>query len=478
MAKTRRKTHGYSLAGYRHPRNAAPALPAALEAAVLFDFDPVASLVQDRKGIALTDPVGGVVLSKGPTGHYGAEFSGSNYLTGASPFAALSDLTGGVSIYAVCERTDAVVNSQCALSIDEAAGAASTNEIAVVQVGNDPVVAYTYGAGAGSFNIGAVAPRDVVNVLSGHITTTTVEARLGGYSAGSSATTHDPASLDRLLIGANSIFGFISSFWTGRIYRVVVKEGPFEQAFSDYLSSLYIPPSSNAWEGPNADDLQVWWSAESPTESLEGGAIAFSEVGSPASELGTYGGRACHQPASIANGYEADIGEISIGADEAAYLFVMFRNPSSGGMSASKTLGWLGGDLTADRPNLIARTNYSPKWIYGQLNTDTGAGKNDNFISPTWTNDTIHVAHARVTRNAAGTNYLVEGGLDGSWSGSPVSTTDGNFGSSPFTKMSPGLPAASTHPVGAQIFDVLFFKDSGTTINVSGIVTELTGLVS
>ena len=247
---------------------------------------------------------------------------------------------------------------------------------------------------------------------------------------------------------------------------------------SQTTASNIAAAAGASYGGPNASDLRVWWSAESPTESSEGGAIAFSEVGSPSIELGTYGGRAYPQPASIANGYEADIGEISIGAAEAAYLFVMFRSPSSGGMSASKTLGWLGGDLTSDRPNLIARTNYSPKWIYGQLNTDTGAGKNDNFTSPNWTNDTVHVAHARVTRNAAGTNYLVEGGLDGSWSGSPVSTTDANFGANPFTKMAPGLPDASGHPVGAQLFDVLFFTDTGTEVDASAISTYLAGLIS
>ena len=236
--------------------------------------------------------------------------------------------------------------------------------------------------------------------------------------------------------------------------------------------------SGLSYGGANSDDLVGWWSATQPLVSHEGNNGQTLVYGSPASELGTYGGRAYHQPAATTNGYRIPINPVLLDADEALYLFVLFRNPSTGGSTSPDVLGQVEGALTSDRPTLVSRTNYSPKWTYGEIKNEIGTGNSDNLTVPAWTNDNVHVAMARVTRSADGLSYEAEGGLDGTWTGSPSSRTSNDLGNYAFTRMGPGIPKFTTHHTGMQVFDVLAFHDTGTAINASSIASYLAGLVT
>lgn len=213
----------------------------------LFDFNPTRSLLVDVEGgIVLSDPVGGVIVANA-NGHKAAEFSGTNYLLGASsPFAALSDLTG-VSIYVVAEHTADGSTSTVGSSIclDRTAAAGIADRLMLANQGSDDTVrgsvtnaAATLATDAGT----GLANHNLVSAEGFHVTLTSRTISQGAPgTASADATSVDPAGMDRCLIGAGAFGAAVAYKMTGRIYRVLICEGAFDQAVADYLAQLYTP---------------------------------------------------------------------------------------------------------------------------------------------------------------------------------------------------------------------------------------------
>lgn len=213
--------------------------------AVLFDWDPAWNPYADRVGGLAGVPTGTAPTRSVTNGLLGMTFGGAGCLQFAgAPFAALSDLTGGVSMYVVCERTDAAVAQDGLICLDDNDGTTSSaNHLIGTWDGGDTVSCLAYdGAGVSTIDSQAGATRNATQILSYHATTTARTAKINGTgSAEASGTTRDPGSLSRVTVGAYTLFvasGAISYF-TGAIYRVLICEGAYDADVLTYLQTLY-----------------------------------------------------------------------------------------------------------------------------------------------------------------------------------------------------------------------------------------------
>jgi len=216
----------------------------------LFDFNPTRSLLVDVEGgISLADPVGGVIVVTRPGFPRGAQFNGSNYLVGASPFAALGDLTGGCTFYEVSNRTDAATSgSSGTFSLDsttestpqrEALGAyhVSANNAGVALSGDDAGTEYDTIFGL---------TRNVVKILVYSATTSSVGLGQNVLPWGPTSVAsppHNPSGLNRVLIGASGVFAggsTVGAFHSGEVFRCLACEGPPSQDILDKLLALYV----------------------------------------------------------------------------------------------------------------------------------------------------------------------------------------------------------------------------------------------
>ena len=219
----------------------APAPPISPQS-VLFDFDPAWSMTEDRAG-GITLAAGGTnpVTRAVHNGRLAAVFDGTNYLLGDSPFPQLSSLSGGCTIYAVCERTDALNTQKSVVNLDQAAGAGGQQVMYLAQGNTDAVVGGMADTGSIVFDSEAAGGgRNFVRVISADYDLTEITARNSSYGSASSVSSRDPSGLDRVSIGGTLIFG-LGGDWVGRIYRVLICEGAFSQAIADYLANLYTP---------------------------------------------------------------------------------------------------------------------------------------------------------------------------------------------------------------------------------------------
>lgn len=231
------------LAGlYDYSPSAAP--DAAFD--VLSDWDPSFSYTVDRTA-ALTYAESGTGFSRVKVGgNWCAEFDGSGALVASgAPFTTLSDLTGGVSIYVVAERTDVAATAKALLGIGRDTGTIDNFDIVSAAWNSTNVSVNVYDAAGGATLDTTTDPgRNTVAVLSLHATTTARTAKLDGVgTAEASGTTRDPAGMDFFSIGASLLFSasppLLSVAFPGRIYRVLVCEGAYDADVLTYLAGLY-----------------------------------------------------------------------------------------------------------------------------------------------------------------------------------------------------------------------------------------------
>lgn len=259
----------------------------------LFDFDPGRSVSHDVDGGMRLAPGGSnPVAFEVHNGFRCLVTDGTNYLLGsASPFAALSDLTGGVSIYVVAERTDAGSGAVSPMGINERGSASGANALHMgwngLSGGASTLTALSANSAAATQSdvSDGVLGLNVVHSLSMHLTTTSRTAKTEGYGgASATATANDPADLDQIVIGAGLLYAAADAsplgHFTGRIYRVIVREGPFSQAIADYLANLYkplrLPPMVSA-----SDVIFAWDVRHSPFRDTRTGADISIDSGSP-----------------------------------------------------------------------------------------------------------------------------------------------------------------------------------------------------
>lgn len=238
----RRRHRSRPLRGHRRGRSyatewagrsiGAPAPPSG--SSLLFDYDPAHDHLADRMGAELTSSVGTPALVTA-NGLKALELDGSSYLVFESPIAALSDV-GDLSVYCVCERTDANADQRFPVQIDASASGSGEDVIYLGWNPTDSAVAGMSGAPTAIvFDTESGATRNAVEVLSLHLTTTSLTARRGGTGTSSGVAATDPSSLDRLLIGASAIFGAPSASWIGRIYRILIYDAAYDANVTDGL---------------------------------------------------------------------------------------------------------------------------------------------------------------------------------------------------------------------------------------------------
>lgn len=233
---------GFSFLVRRDSR--APKPPASFN--VLSDWDPAYSLYADRVAPISYAPVGTAPTREKVDGIWCGVFGGAGALVGSgAPFAALADLTGGVSIYVVAERTDDGTGQDGLVWFDDDDGTTSNaNQLGITWNGpGTGATMYAYdGAAGASFDSGSsIIALNTVEFVSGHATTTARTIRASGVgTAEASGTTRDPGSLTRVLIGANALFSATQgSYFTGRYRRKLTCEGPYNAAVLAYLQALY-----------------------------------------------------------------------------------------------------------------------------------------------------------------------------------------------------------------------------------------------
>lgn len=207
---------------------------------VLFDFDPAWSTTVDKVGGLASTNVNSVTFSK-VRGSLAAEFDGTNYLLfDGAPFAALADLSGGVTAYVVCERTDANATQTHLFGIDDAS--AGSNQQFVMAAWNSGQTQAAYiGETSGFAGVtgSAALTRNQIQTLGYAFTTTSAKTFLDTTETGTATiTATNPNGLDRLVIGGY-VFAGLSASWIGRIWRLLLKEGPADNDFASYLQGLY-----------------------------------------------------------------------------------------------------------------------------------------------------------------------------------------------------------------------------------------------
>lgn len=228
------------------------------------------------------------------------------------------------------------------------------------------------------------------------------------------------------------------------------------------------------YTGPDGGSLIGWWSATDPLVSGEGNDYPVTALGSPAAELGVYGGRAYHQPTSTANGYKVPMDPRTLSNGGVLTIFTLWRNPTTGGSTSSDRLGTLYGSGASDRPTLHCSTLISPQWAQGGVVNDVGISNTDTLTSPAWAKDNVHVTMARITKAADGLSYSASVGLDGTIDAGPSTRTSTDLVGT-FNAFGPGNPGFSNHNTGDQVFDVFVFTG---VVDYAAIFTHAAGLVS
>lgn len=242
---------------------------------VLFDWDPSYSTTVDKEGGIALSWVGDDLGTEVTRGKTCVNFDGVSHLVSSeSPFAALSDLTGGVSIYVVCERLDHT-GFQAFFSMSNGtsgeriyvSGSSVSNSIAVGKTD-----AFT-----STFDADSVLPENEPAVVSGHLTTTEAAIKKNGAGA-SAAAAGDPSGLNRVSIGS-LIHSAGISFFIGRIWRVVICEGAYDPAMLAYLKRQYLPVPRLPDGVAPSEVLFHWDPRVSGTKDWAGSTQTLSEVG-------------------------------------------------------------------------------------------------------------------------------------------------------------------------------------------------------
>ena len=231
---------------------------------VLSDWDPSFSYTVDRTA-ALVYAESGTGISRVKVGgNWCAEFDGAGALASASsPFAALSDLSGGVSVYVVADRTNVAASQLGVFSLDDTANTPTTLSSTILGVWNNASqlssVSVYDPSGVATSDSQAVTT-GAVRVLSYHATTTARTAKVDGTGeAETSGTERSPASIDRVTIGAYATIGYAQPF-VGRIYRVLICEGAYNADVTAYLQGIYTPPRIP--DGVAEADVLFLWDPE------------------------------------------------------------------------------------------------------------------------------------------------------------------------------------------------------------------------
>ena len=212
---------------------------------LLLDWDPHYSLSSERVSSIQFEQSGSGSITRvlQANGRYAGVFPGTAGLVAtSSPFAALSDLSGGVSIYVVCERTDAGGTFATMLGANNTASGNNINAIQVQWTNANALACYSAGPTGGYQNdTESGLALDTVTVASAHITTTSRTSRIDGSGTASATTTSaDPAGLGRVVLGAQAAgLETISTYFTGAIYRVIVAEGAYDADLMTLLLGLY-----------------------------------------------------------------------------------------------------------------------------------------------------------------------------------------------------------------------------------------------
>ena len=244
--------------------------------AAIFDWNPAVSLYVDQVGGIAFAASGTAPVLASSGGLPCVSFDGAGALVAtSSPFAALSDLSGGVSIYVVAERTDAAATAKALLGIGRDTGTTDNFDIVSAAWNATNVSLNVYdSAGGATLDTTTDPGRNTVSVLSLHATTTARTAKLNGVGAAeASGATRDPAGMDFFSIGASLLFSasppLLTVAFPGRIYRVLICEGAYDAAVLAYLQGLYsparIPPGV-----ASSDVLFLWDPAASYTRDWAG----------------------------------------------------------------------------------------------------------------------------------------------------------------------------------------------------------------
>lgn len=239
---------------------------------VLFDWDPSVDLYRDRVGgIEFTVGAGTPTLAVAH-GQPCAQFNGGSHLVSTeAPFAALSDLTGGCTIYVVSERTDAgAAGSAACFSIDDSTEVTTSLDcLGWYHVStNDALVAMSGDDAAGETAVASFGNRNMITCNAMTATTALIGQYVDRRLAASTVpavTPHDPSGLDRCVIGATGLFGSaIVGYWTGNVFRILVCEGGYDQDIQDYLMNTYAPVRMPP--GITADDAVFLYDARNAPE--------------------------------------------------------------------------------------------------------------------------------------------------------------------------------------------------------------------
>lgn len=250
---------------------------------VLFDFDPAKSTTEDViRGISASQVGTGFSLETA-RGNVCTVFDGAGALVfDGAPFSALSDLTGGVSIYAVCERTDVSASADGVVHIDDASAGSGEHVLASNWNGNDTLSVLSYEASGAKFDTGSPLVRNQVSVLSGHITTTSIDAKIDGAGSPTAIAATDPSGLDRVVIGNQSIAtdpGSSTAGLQGRIYRVLICEGAYDADVLAYLQGLYGQGAPRIPAGVSQDDVLAIYDPEWSRRNEWAGDQTLAETG-------------------------------------------------------------------------------------------------------------------------------------------------------------------------------------------------------
>lgn len=469
--------------------NGAPAVPTAQR--VLFDWDPSFNPYLDRAGgIALTNS--GVTFGV-QRGQVCGVFDGSSYLySSEAPFAALSDLTGGASIYVVCERTDAAADAAYMIGIDQAAGAAQRNDIALGCNSDNSISLAVSDDGGQELDTQAASAstdRNQINFLSGHLTTSTLTARVAGTSSGSTTVAsapHDPASLDRVTIGVQTIFASLLKYWTGRIYRILVIEGDYEAAVLSYLQGAYedrsAPSAESLASAPDQSLLEWGWHYpdDGETSAYAGPAPTAATANLVEVTLGSLTGI---QQSGDPDGLSADLSAIrSTNLPVGTYsLHVLFHQPTGTNDGGGNYMAWVGSSgtefVTCGGSYVEGNPAYGlPRMTYDSaaVGTTNRTGTNAAFTGNEWYVVGVLI---EVTSASAWRVELYENGVEKTSAAASIA------GVTPVVDeiqvLTPGNVQSSTKGVVAT---QLWYADEGGTsldsTHMSDVATFLLGLAS
>lgn len=183
----------------------------------------------------------GLVLSK-RKGHVGMYFGGSGSLwrTGL-PFSALSDLSGGLSLYFVADRT---ANPSFAGLLTFSNGTSSERIYLAWAGGSASISAGLTDGGAAAYDTSAPAlGLDTIGVVGMHALYGPTNAQVGAYVDGSganytAAAENDPSGLDRVCLGG-LVHSVPTSPFTGWGFHAFAHPGPPSDEVVEWLSWLY-----------------------------------------------------------------------------------------------------------------------------------------------------------------------------------------------------------------------------------------------